>query len=52
MGFHLAEDSGQYFPRVPHFWNPEDLMFKAQQLGPVDMGKFFRGRCFRQIIKI
>ena len=40
MGFHLAEDSGQYFPRVPHFWNPEDLLFKAQQLGPVDMGKF------------
>ena len=39
MGFHQAEDSGQFFPRIPHFWTPEDLLFKAQQLGKVDMGK-------------
>ena len=39
----MAEDSGQIFPRIPHFWTPDDLLFKAKQIGNVEMGKSLLG---------
>ena len=39
LGFHLAEDVGQIFHRIPEFWTPNDCFEKVKQLGPVQKGE-------------
>merc|ERR1711935_859730 len=35
LGFHLANDVGKCFPRIPHFWSADHLFQLASKLGPV-----------------
>ena len=35
LGFHLANDVGKCFPRIPHFWSADHLFQLALKLGPV-----------------
>ena len=35
LGFHLANDVGKCFPRIPHFWSADHLFQLAVKLGPV-----------------
>jgi timeless protein len=35
LGFHLANDVGKCFPRIPHFWSADHLFQLALKMGPV-----------------
>lgn len=39
LGFHLPNESGKLFARIPHFWAAKYMLKVAQTLGPVDIGK-------------
>lgn len=45
IGIHLPEDSGNVFPRIPHFWNVEDLFTKAEKLAPIKVGELLVKSC-------
>ena len=40
LGFHLANDVGKLYPRIPHFWTPDVLYSVAEKLGTVGELKF------------
>lgn len=39
LGFHLPEDSGKLFVRIPNFWTIDVLLHIAERLGPIDPGR-------------
>lgn len=40
LGFHLPEDTGKIFIRIPHFWSADFIFNIAKKLGPIDSSKF------------
>ncbi|CAG7727040.1 unnamed protein product [Allacma fusca] len=40
LGFHLANDVGKLYPRIPHFWTIDVLFSVAQRMGKIENLKF------------
>ncbi|XP_013396878.1 protein timeless [Lingula anatina] len=38
LGIYLPEEGWQLYPRIPHFWNAENLFSKAKSLGTIPKG--------------
>jgi hypothetical protein len=40
LGFHLPNDVGRLYPRIPHFWTTDVLFSVAKRMGPIENLKF------------
>lgn len=46
LGFHLPQETGKIFPRIPNFWGPEILYEVAHKLGSLENGKLSTHLCY------